>query len=120
MPYCAGCRPSNRQCAFLKKRCRTLLEGEVKYCYECRDFPCHILRQIDTRYRTNFRTSFIENLKNIRDKGIDQFLSEQEEKWRCPECGGVICCHNGICYNCGLDRLKGRLADGKNRYRWKD
>lgn len=51
MPYCAGCRPSNRQCAFLKKRCRTLLKGEVKYCYECRDFPCHILRQIDTRYR---------------------------------------------------------------------
>ena len=120
MPYCAGCRPSNRQCAWLKKRCSMLLNGEVEYCYECSEFPCNRLCHIDQRYITNFRTSFIENLEYIRDNGIGQFLAKQEEKWKCPECGGVICCHNGICYDCGLDVLKERIADGKNRYRWQD
>lgn len=118
MPYCAGCRPANRQCGWLKKRCRLLLKGEVKYCYECPDFPCEKLRHIDTRYITNFKMSFLENLRNIKENGIGRFLAGQEEKWMCPECGGTICCHNGICYNCGLERLKDRIANKKNRYRW--
>src|SRR3990172_2151588 len=103
--YCAGCRRSDRQCAWLKKRCQLLVKGEVKYCNECPDFPCDRLRHIDQRYITNFRTSFLENLKNIQERGIARFLLQQEKKWKCPKCGGFICCHNGICYDCGLDVL---------------
>ncbi len=58
----------------------------------------------------------IENLEAIREKGMVQFLEKQEEKWKCPECGGVICCHNGICFSCGLYLLKNK----KKRYRWED
>lgn len=120
MPYCAGCRPSDRQCAFLKGRCSIIRNGEVEYCYECADFPCRILQAIDLRYRTNFRTSFIQNLKDIKARGVKRFLGKQAEKWKCPECGAEICCHNGVCYNCGLNKLKERIAAGKNRYRWQD
>ena len=118
MPYCSGCRPENRVCAFLKKRCDLLMNGKVKYCYECAEYPCDKLQAIDLRYRTNFKTSFIENLTSIKTKGIARFLLQQEKKWRCPECGGTICCHNGVCYTCSLDQLKERIAAGKNRYRW--
>ncbi len=115
-PYCIGCRPRDKQCAFLRKRCDLILYGKVKYCYECPDFPCRNLRHIDRRYRENYRMSMIENLDYIRDNGIGRFLKKEEEKWICPECGETICCHNGICFNCGLDKL----VNKKRRYRWED
>ena len=115
-PYCAGCRPRDKQCAFLRKRCDLILYGEIKYCYECKDFPCRNLKHIDKRYNENYRMSMVENLEYIRDNGIERFLEKEEEKWKCPECGETICCHNGICYNCGLDRLKSK----KKPYRWED
>lgn len=114
MPYCAGCRPRGKNCAFLKKRCDLLGRGLVTCCYECDDFPCRNLEHIDKRYRTLYRMSMIENLECIRDDGIGALLEREAEKWRCPDCGGTICCHNGICFTCGLDRLKAK----KQVYRW--
>jgi hypothetical protein len=116
MPYCQGCRSRNKKCAFLKKRCSLLLNRTVAFCYECNDFPCEPLKHLDTRYRMLFKTSFIENLQCIEKKGIRQFLDEQEKKWRCPTCGGLLCCHNGLCFHCDIVELKQK----KNRYRWGD
>lgn len=116
MPYCKGCRPRDKKCAFLKKRCDLLANNKVHFCYECEDFPCERLGRIDKRYRTFFRMSLIENLESIRKNGMPNFLKTQEEKWRCSECGRVICCHNGICFSCSLDKLKNK----KKLYRWED
>jgi hypothetical protein len=114
MMYCIGCRPRNKPCAFLKKSCDLLRKNEVKYCYECPTFPCERLSAIDKRYRTQFRMSEIRNLHRIRDEGIESFLKAEKAKWRCPECGGVVSCHNGICFGCGLDKLRKK----KRLYRW--
>lgn len=114
IPYCTGCRPRDKQCAFLKKKCELLLAGKVKYCYECNDFPCANLEHIDKRYRTLYKMSMIDNLEYIKKNGVGELLEREEERWKCPECGAVICCHNGICFNCGLDKFKNR----KNKYRW--
>ena len=116
MPYCAGCRPRDKKCAFLKKRCELLLLGKVDYCYECGDFPCERLEHIDKGYRAKYRMSVIENLEYIKEHGIKRFLGEQEDRWKCPECGAVICCHNGVCFDCGLGKLKNRAK----LYRWDD
>lgn len=116
MPYCAGCRPRDKKCAFLKKRCDLLLNNRIKYCYECDDFPCEKLLHIDKRYRDNYKMSMIENLEYIKGFGIERFLKKEGEKWKCSECGGVICCHNGICFSCNLDKL----LDKKKLYRWED
>lgn len=114
MMYCTGCRPRDKPCAFLKKQCSTLRNGEVMYCYECPTFPCDRLSAIDRRYRTQFRMSEVENLHRIRDGGIGPFLKAEEEKWRCPVCGGVVSCHNGLCFDCDLERLQAK----KRKYRW--
>jgi hypothetical protein len=92
------------------------LSGEVDYCYQCPDFPCRNLEHIDERYRSRYRMSMIENLELIRDHGVEKLLGKESEKWRCPECGGVICCHNGICFECGSELLKAK----KKLYRWED
>ena len=36
----------------------------------------------------------------IEKQGMDAFLKEQEKKYKCPECGEIICVHNGKCYSC--------------------
>jgi len=114
MPYCAGCRPRDKQCAFLKKRCELLLADKVRYCYECDNFPCERLEHLDKRYRTHFRMSMLENLKYIKKNGIIQFLEKEQKTWVCSGCGGVICCHNGLCFDCSLDILR----EKKQKYCW--
>jgi len=116
MAYCKGCRPRDKKCAFLKKKCSLILNNQVEFCYECRDFPCENLKHSDERYRTFFHTSLIDNLNFIKEYGLVKFLEKEEKKWECPNCGKTICCHNGICFNCGLEKLKNK----KKLYRWED
>ena len=97
---CIGCKPRDKSCAFLKKYCKKLSKNEIDYCYECSDFPCSHLEKLDKLYRERYNMSMIENLEYIRDNGMDSFLKKQKKKYQCPECGGVICVHNGICYSC--------------------
>lgn len=84
MPYCTGCRPRDKQCAFLKKRCDLLLNKKVKYCYECEDFPCTRLQHIDKRYRTFHRMSMIENLQYIKKKVLKNFWQEKKKNGSVP------------------------------------
>jgi hypothetical protein len=116
MAYCAGCRPRDRVCASLKKRCDLLLNHSVRFCYECSSFPCRNLERIDARYRKHYRTSFIENLTFVKQHSLAAFIERENAKWRCAQCGGVLCCHNGICFKCGIDRLRTK----KQLYRWED
>jgi hypothetical protein len=111
--YCPGCLPRGKDCAFLKKHCELLGKGLVRFCYECRGFPCSRLKALDKRYRTKYHMGMVENLELIRERGMESFLENEGAKWRCPNCGGTICCHNGLCLNCGLDRLR-----QNKKYRW--
>ena len=113
MAYCKGCRARDKKCAWLKKRCELLMDKKIDFCYECNDFPCDNLKRLDKNYRKNYQMSFIEHLEFIRDNGAEKFLKEQEKKWKCPNCGDTICCHNHICFSCNLDELKRKNA---NRY----
>jgi uncharacterized OB-fold protein len=44
--------------------------------------------------------SIIENQKSIKDSGLDNFVTDENIKWKCKGCGGVICVHLGYCMNC--------------------
>ena len=114
MPYCAGCRSRNKKCAFLKKHCVRLMKGEVTFCFECADFPCDRLRTIDNRYKSRYRMSMIDNSRFIKEQGMQKFLEEQEKTWKCPTCGKLVSCHNGLCFNCDLEKLRSK----KQKYRW--
>ncbi len=111
--YCPGCRLRGKNCTFMAQQCELVGKGLVRFCYECDTFPCRRLKDLDKRYRTKYHMSMIENLEFIKEHGTDEFLEKEEAKWSCPECGGTICCHNGLCLKCGLDKL--RL---NKKYRW--
>jgi hypothetical protein len=97
---CNGCRSRESLCAFIKKHCDNLATKQIEYCFECADFPCENLKTLDNRYRDKYGMSMIENLRYIQTNGIKQFLEKEQERWKCPTCGGVICVHNGKCYSC--------------------
>ena len=103
MSHCQGCRPRNKQCAFLKKRCADnlkLLHGEVDFCFECDCFPCESLRRLDSRYRHEFNMSMIDNLMEIKENGLNTFLEKQHQKYACRQCGGLLSVHSQKCFNC--------------------
>jgi hypothetical protein len=111
--YCAGCRPRGKHCTFMAKQCNLVGKGLVQFCFECSTFPCSRLKDLDKRYHAKYHMSMLENLNLIKTQGMGLFLEKEAEKWRCHECGGVICCHNGLCLNCSLDKLR-----QNTKYRW--
>lgn len=105
---CCGCRftaedkPVTRQncvvvnCIFLKRT-------TSGFCYDCEMFPCKRIKQLDKRYQTKYRTSFIQNLETIKEKGITAFLANETIRWTCPDCGSNLSCHRNYCLVCNRD-----------------
>jgi hypothetical protein len=115
---CLGCRAVNKWKPVTRVRCRIKncehFPKLAKFCYKCKLFPCDKIKHIDKRYRTKYHMSMIENLTMIKKEGIKKFLEKDKKKWNCKNCGGVICCHNGLCYNCQKDIIRSR----KNSMGW--
>ena len=101
---CQGCRPRDKHCTFLKQRCDLLKNKKVKFCFECKNFPCEQLLKLDKRYKKKgWDVSFSGNNKRIKEAGLKKFIEEQEKKFQCPKCGGTICIHTKICYDCQIE-----------------
>ena len=103
---CPGCRGDDnyksKSClACHIKNCEKIVNGEVKYCFNCDSFPCARLKHLDKRYRTKYGMSIIDNLEDIRRLGIRRFIRNEKERWTCPECGELICVHKPQCISCG-------------------
>jgi len=111
--YCPGCLPRGEHCLHMGKVCTVLGQGELRFCFECHQFPCSRLKSLDRRYRDRYHMSMIDNLKKIRDHGLRSFSTEQQSHWACYHCGELICCHVGLCLHCNLNVL----LENK-RYRW--
>ncbi len=104
---CIGCKylpdkryvtKDSKSCVI--KNCETIKRNKTGFCYECDKYPCQRLKQLDKRYRTKYGMSMIENLNNIKNNGISNFLSSEEEKWKCKNCSNYVCVHKNSCINC--------------------
>ncbi len=97
---CAGCLPGKRECRLIKDSCEQYGKNNIRFCFECGDFPCKRIEKLEKRYTAKYHTSPVNNLILIRNGGLSQWLLAEEEKWRCPQCGGTISMHDGTCYDC--------------------
>lgn len=98
---CEGCRIRNKDCTFIRKDCQPLRKGTIKFCYECDKFPCARLEWLDGIYRKRHGYSPIKSLERMKSIGVDAWLDEQREAWKCPGCGGRLNLHDGKCADCG-------------------
>jgi len=98
---CKGCWVQNKNCAFIMKKCPRLRKKKIDFCFECDRFPCDILKPLDTRYRKNYGVSLIKNLERMREIGVEKWVEEQQQFYKCRKCGGEICVHDDECFDCG-------------------
>ena len=106
---CPGCLgPNENKPDFCAKKCGIILCGKRKengyaYCDECPNYPCGDVTEKESRYTSKYPMyeSPQENLRRIREKGMEQFLESEREQWACKACGGVISVHTGLCSECG-------------------
>jgi hypothetical protein len=99
-PGCEGELKSKSRDMCRIRKCEKRTSSKMKYCCDCKSYPCDRLKQLDLRYKTKYGMSMIENLENIRQYGIRYFVKTEMEKWACPECGAVLCVHKAQCPQC--------------------
>jgi len=105
---CRGCRIQDKTCAWVKRDCARLRKKQITFCFECDEFPCANLLELDGRHVRDDGISLIDNLLRIKEVGVERWLEEQEDACRCSECGGRVCVIDGACYDCGRDWTPGR------------
>lgn len=109
---CGGCRSgvegkAKSVLACTISTCDILRASESGFCSDCTKPPCPRLKRLDARYRQKYRMSMLDNLRSIRDKGVEAFAESERERWACPECGGVQCVHAAECIYCGHEWPRG-------------
>jgi len=105
---CPGCRGNDAGKPVTRLRCKIktcdfLKESGADFCGDCGKFPCASLKKLDSRYRSKYHMSMVENLENIHKIGIGNFLRNENIRWACSACGGTVCVHMHGCYSCGQD-----------------
>ena len=96
---CHGCghgseRKACQNCSIRK------CENKKTFCFECAEYPCRRLKALDKRYRAKYYMSMLENLAYIQENGLDQFIRQQEERYRCSRCGKLRTVHQDYCLYC--------------------
>lgn len=106
---CSGCLSNGiekpERCKLCKIKKCTQDKG-FTYCYECDEFPCKIIKNLDKSYQQRYQVSLITNSTYVKEKGTESFFREEMKRWTCKKCAGVISLHDKECSVCGKKSVK--------------
>ena len=88
---CRECKM--RECAFAKGLTR---------CSECHDSPCVLINSFNDDGLPH-HAEVLKNVKRQQEIGIDVWIKEQDERWRCPSCSAETDWYAGKCYSCSAE-----------------
>lgn len=102
---CVGCNNTGNKpyhCTVCSiKNCIEKKGNEKLLCYECIKFPCRRVKDLDKRYIAKYGESPVQNLQKIKKTSLNSFIEAEKEKWKCSNCGHLLCVHNEVCLRCG-------------------
>jgi len=91
-----------------RKILKCLNAKKMKFCYECAEYDS--CRRFDELAKScsGLGIDLRRNLQNIREGKIEEWLLEQEKKWRCPRCGKpiIVSYEHQNCHWCGYELRK--------------
>ena len=95
---CEGCRSSSVFSFCLKCDIRKCVaEKKVTWCFECEEFPCEKLFD----FQSDWQIPIVDNLREIKKIGVDEWLKKADKRWRCSKCGSPLHWFSyGICSKC--------------------
>lgn len=105
---CAGCLKSDKGKPEHCRKCKIkdcVREKSLSYCFECPEYPCKLIKNLEKSYNKRYQSSLMENSCFVQAHGLECFMEQQKEKYTCPRCGGIISIHDRECGEC-QEKLK--------------
>lgn len=75
---CSGCMQENKSKPVHCRKCRIkdcVQLKEITYCYQCGDFPCRLIRNLERSYNSRYKESPVENSEIVKGNGVFYFIS---------------------------------------------
>ncbi|PKN73898.1 MAG: hypothetical protein CVU50_01565 [Candidatus Cloacimonetes bacterium HGW-Cloacimonetes-3] len=101
---CMGCD------AEYQKDCEFVLCNKThgtESCAFCPEFPCEMITKFKDEVWEHHQV-VLQNLFRIREAGIEKWLEEQAEYWKCPACGCRTQWYQTTCTQCG-EKIERRI-----------
>ncbi|WP_368218655.1 DUF3795 domain-containing protein [Blautia obeum] len=100
---CSGCLNSDKGKPGHCRKCKIkdCIKGKsLSYCFECAEYPCKLIKNLEKSYNKRYQASLIENSRFVQGHGLEHFMEQQKIKYTCPKCGGIISIHDKECSEC--------------------
>lgn len=100
---CYGCK--SEHIAGFSQNCRIrkcAIDKGFEFCSECGEYPCETLMDF-LELQSCHPKIHLNNLHRLRVKGLETWLSEQETRWRCRNCGTKFHFDEATCIQCGKE-----------------
>lgn len=72
----------------------------MSYCFECAEYPCKPIKNLEKSYNKRYQASLIENSRFVKMYGLEAFMEQQKRRYTCPKCNGIISIHDRECSDC--------------------
>lgn len=100
---CGGCMVESKGKPEHCRKCKIkdcVQSKGITYCYECNEFPCKLIKNLERSYKKRYGVSLVENSQIVKENDIPFLLKIHSEKYCCPKCGGTISIHDKVCSDC--------------------
>lgn len=100
---CGGCLNSHKEMPEHCRKCKIkncCVDKHLTYCFECSDYPCKLIKNLEKSYNQRYQTSLMENSAFVKEYGLVKFMEQQKVRYTCPKCGGIISIHDRECSEC--------------------
>jgi len=88
---CVGCNHDGNKpkhcyvCSI--KSCTEKKGSDQLLCIDCIKYPCKRIKELNKRYLLKYGEDLRKNMEECNEKGIDEFIRNQNEKWICKHVG---------------------------------
>jgi len=107
---CDGCLSSGMlagHCQTCKIRLCAANKQHDSRCSDCKELPCDHITGLIMMGDYLHREEYLPNLEKIREMGVQEWVKNEEERWRCPQCGLPVSWYDTKCTGCGEPRSEG-------------
>lgn len=74
---CAGCLNSDKGKPEHCRKCKIkecIKIKELSYCFECSEYPCKQIKNLEKNYNKRYQASLMENSEFVRQFGLEKFM----------------------------------------------
>lgn len=107
---CFGCKSDQvfGGCAKCMIRKCAREKMKVEFCFECEKHPCikykiqRFLTKVLFEKKLPHLKTIEPNQQAIKLEGLDKWLKDQQDKWRCPDCLAELSWYQSECRSCNM------------------